>query len=774
MKLQVAPYNNGATTWTEAEETALRTYTINHRFNRPAEATITLADPTGAILRKYNADANDVFLGVGKVTIEDPDGTDIFYGRIKRVIANTADRTITLECKDWLDQLDDEKITYDMREKIGAGDMRQSTAYADKDGGVVAAVWNGVLLKGAIADDGGVQSDDLTDALDAGANDMELLPALPVINDAYYWGFHYPVPSFKLNNGLEAEWVGTLAWEYWDGSAWQALAGISDGTSRYTLPGVQTISWTLPADWAASDENGTVAYWMRARVSAFTSIDAPAAGTQVLTTGYYLFFDDNMVWANDVYNGMYLIFTAGMAGTRTWRFHPHDSTATGHDNYADDPEATWVNNDTVDTGFADNDWTLQYDFQTELGHNTPSDFYVNDSITAARLKCIHQISQLGGGNHGTIHIWDNNAAAWSAALSALSEDDVRTEMIHTIPLNILPYIVDATGLVKVLYDIDRTAGNATLAVHYLELDLDVTTTGYSSPVIINDTFNPNYLEVATDLTAQATQMWHGVPYCIAKPIYQHLESATGPILGGDTVVTLTAGAANIENTTGISTRQHKNKTRLDILKSEAIDDGAVFFIALGTSTVTYQKTFGAHSENMSDATVDSWQSVYDYGTMFNSIDVYGVQLGDYEIYQQSTNAASILKYRTSKNKIMSNAGLVTDTDALAIGTLLAARDNDIQQMIGCTISGRDDTYRLGTVVGITSSYLWAAAEKEYQVVAWSYDSNKHKTFLLLHPRSSIGMQEILTTDTDGRILKDTSKRTEQDLYIPDPITHEVS
>ena len=116
MKLMVSSYNNGALDWNaEAEETALRSYTIDHRLNAPAQCNIILADPTGAILRKYNADANDVYLGVGKITLEDPTATDVFYGRIKRAVANTAERTVTLECVDWLDQLDEEKITYDMR-----------------------------------------------------------------------------------------------------------------------------------------------------------------------------------------------------------------------------------------------------------------------------------------------------------------------------------------------------------------------------------------------------------------------------------------------------------------------------------------------------------------------------------------------------------------------------------------------------------------------------------------------------------------------------------
>jgi len=80
MKLMVSSYNNGGTAWNaEAEETELLSYSIIHAFNKPAECNIVLADPSGTLMQKYNADANDVYLGVGKITLEDPTGTDIFW-----------------------------------------------------------------------------------------------------------------------------------------------------------------------------------------------------------------------------------------------------------------------------------------------------------------------------------------------------------------------------------------------------------------------------------------------------------------------------------------------------------------------------------------------------------------------------------------------------------------------------------------------------------------------------------------------------------------------
>ena len=581
---------------------------------------------------------NRIWIGASKITLEYPDSTDVFYGRIKRVVGDTVSRTVTLECKDWLDQLDEEIITYEMREKLGTTDLRQSKLRSDVDGDRIPVENNGGVF--SVFDDG----------------------------------------------------------DYDD--------------------------------------------------------------------------DGGMAFVNDKYNGMKMFLTVGMAGTKTWTFHPFDSTTGGGFDgvYGDDVEAVWVNNSTVDGGFDDNNWTLEYHFHVELGHNTPSDFYVHDSITACRIKCVHQISQLGGTNHAHLQIYDNNAADWSADITHITEADARTEMSHTVPMEIVPFIVDATGELNLRYEIEQVGGNVTIAIYYLEVQIDTTSTGYNLGITINDTINPNELEIAVDPTAQATQLWENVPYCIAKPIYLHFESATGIINGGDDIVTLTCGAAQVENTTGYSTTQHKNKTRLQIAQVEARNDKSVFYMALGTTTVTYLQTFGANTETMTDGTPDNWHSLRDYNTVVNSVDAYGVRIGDAEIYVQSQDSESITTFIATRSKVIKNPGLVSFASASELGTAIVARDADIQQMVACTLSGFDDTYRLGTVVEITSSYLWANAAKDYVVTRWAYDGKTHKTVLTMKPVSTIGFQPM-----DAPI--DTAKQVERiktDAHTPDPITHEVS
>ena len=182
-------------------------------------------------------------------------------------------------------------------------------------------------------------------------------------------------------------------------------------------------------------------------------------------------------------------------------------------------------------------------------------------------------------------------------------------------------------------------------------------------------------------------------------------------------------------------------------------------MTLGGVTVTYKQTFGADTMQLTDGKVNSWQSYIDYGSMYNEYHVYGARLGDYEISQVSTDTTSETKFKSTKTKVVRNTGLVSDADAVAIGTALAARDANPSLMVGCTITGNTattahaTTIKLGEIVEITSSYLWPTAAKDYIVTRFAYDSEQHETYLTLHPKVSIGITELDTPTTQGKRLK---------------------
>jgi len=135
MKVQVSSYNEGTETWNaEAEETRAIHYTLEHRMNQPCEAWVIIKDDSsGTIAQKYNSDVNDNYLGTSKIYIEDPDGTDVFFGRIIKAVANRADQSVVLYCRDWLDQLDDDRIDYEMREDLDGSGLRVSSLLPDWD-----------------------------------------------------------------------------------------------------------------------------------------------------------------------------------------------------------------------------------------------------------------------------------------------------------------------------------------------------------------------------------------------------------------------------------------------------------------------------------------------------------------------------------------------------------------------------------------------------------------------------------------------------------------
>ena len=137
------------------------------------------------------------------------------------------------------------------------------------------------VMSGAVADDGGVQTGETAESNSAAANDMTLLPAVPVVNDAYYFGGAYPFDLLTINIGTQGSGTWEITWEYWNGSAWTEVADIADGTTAFEAAvGNRDVSWTMPTDWNTVAVDGTTAYWVRARVSSYTAVVTQPLGTQ--------------------------------------------------------------------------------------------------------------------------------------------------------------------------------------------------------------------------------------------------------------------------------------------------------------------------------------------------------------------------------------------------------------------------------------------------------------------------------------------------------------
>ena len=137
-----------------------------------------------------------------------------------------------------------------------------------------------LLVDGAVADDGGVQTDETTEARNPTVDDMTLLPAAPVVDDAYYFGFTRTWDKLLLNVSTAGVGNWGLAHEYWTGATWAALSDVVDETSEFTIAGTNKIQFTRPGDWALTTILGMNLYWIRARVVSFFNITTQPLGAQ--------------------------------------------------------------------------------------------------------------------------------------------------------------------------------------------------------------------------------------------------------------------------------------------------------------------------------------------------------------------------------------------------------------------------------------------------------------------------------------------------------------
>jgi hypothetical protein len=145
-----------------------------------------------------------------------------------------------------------------------------------------------IVVKGAAQDDGGVFTDYTTQAQGGATSDVVLLPAVPVTNDAFYLGFDIPAGMSTIDIDVAGVGSWAVTWEYYDGSSWVSLSDVDDRTSAFSILGRNITTWTVPTDWTQTTIVSIEAYWVRARVSSFTSITTqPIASLIQYETGQW-------------------------------------------------------------------------------------------------------------------------------------------------------------------------------------------------------------------------------------------------------------------------------------------------------------------------------------------------------------------------------------------------------------------------------------------------------------------------------------------------------
>lgn len=104
----------------------------------------------------------------------------------------------------------------------------------------------------------------------------------------------------------------TITWEYWDGSSWTALSGVTDNTSSFSAAGENKVTWTIPGNWATRTDNSQGPfYYVRAAYTAGSVTVSPKGRKCSLDVTRYLPFaqtriitlaglDVTVVWVSDI------------------------------------------------------------------------------------------------------------------------------------------------------------------------------------------------------------------------------------------------------------------------------------------------------------------------------------------------------------------------------------------------------------------------------------------------------------------------------------------
>lgn len=149
--------------------------------------------------------------------------------------------------------------------------------------------------------------DETTDANSAGNADWTVFPATEDTSDYMALGYRQKFKKviFDYANGT-AGVGGTVTWQYWNGSSWAALSGVTDGTTGFTATAGdgKVLTFTVPTDWAATSLNGSQAlYYIRALVASTYSTNPVLdqgfiGGTGSVTQATAAASGGESLWAN--------------------------------------------------------------------------------------------------------------------------------------------------------------------------------------------------------------------------------------------------------------------------------------------------------------------------------------------------------------------------------------------------------------------------------------------------------------------------------------------
>lgn len=158
---------------------------------------------------------------------------------------------------------------------FGTSSIPTGTPLAQSDFIDVASTLNKAFVRvWQVDDSANTFVEETADANSATNADWLLFPATEAVGDYVAFGSREVFDGITFDNANGTAGVaGVVAWEYWDGTAWTALANVSDGTTNFTATAAdgQLVHWRRPTDWVARSLDESVEtvplYYIRARVT---------------------------------------------------------------------------------------------------------------------------------------------------------------------------------------------------------------------------------------------------------------------------------------------------------------------------------------------------------------------------------------------------------------------------------------------------------------------------------------------------------------------------
>jgi len=161
---------------------------------------------------------------------------------------------------------------------------------------------------------------DTTAANNATTGDMAIFDG--TVEDAYYIGLSERFDTVEIDISQAAIGTFTVVKEYWDGDSWAALTTVNDDIDDFTVSGDKKLfRFELPSDWATTNLSGSLpstSYWIRFRVSAFTSMGTlPLASQAVITMSGWIFPTREITDGKLLSGITYFPATSGIASSYT-------------------------------------------------------------------------------------------------------------------------------------------------------------------------------------------------------------------------------------------------------------------------------------------------------------------------------------------------------------------------------------------------------------------------------------------------------------------------